>query len=456
MKRTATQNGFFTTLQICLFVGIFLCLSCKLEWGGDDNGSSDADSCLAVNVERVSVSSAGSQANGNSSSPSISSDGQFIAFISEASNLVINDTNDFKDVFVHDRDTGNTERVSVTSGGTESDDDSSTPSLSSNGTLVAFGSLATNLVVGDTNDVSDIFVHNRDTGVTERVSIASDGTQADGRSSYPSISSDGRYVAFVSDATNLVADDTNNKSDIFVRDRVNATTERISSSTAGDESNGNSFFTSISSDGNFVAFSSEASNLDVDDLDNQIDIFVHDRDESDTQLLVGPVEFNTGSGLLIVAPVISPEGDFVGFRSNADDLVISDANNSFDTFLLTRETQIIERVSVSTSDVGGNSDSSSPSISSDNRFTVFSSIANNLVSEDTNGFEDVFVRDRDESTTRRVSLAFDCAEGDSNSSSAVVSGDGNFIALTSSAENLIENDTNGSVDVFVIPNPITP
>jgi len=450
------RKGLYALARIWLLISLFISLSCKLEWGGDDIDSSNNDNCQSVVVELVSVSSGGSQANGNSENPSISSDGRFIAFISDATNLVSGDTNDVKDVFVHDRDTGDTERVSIASDGTETDDESFTLSLSSNGTFVAFGSFATNLVAGDSNGVSDIFVHDRGIGDTERVSIASDGTEANDESSYVSISSDGRYVAFESNATNLVPNDTNIKSDIFVHDRINGTTERVSISTAGAQANGDSFFTAISSNGRFVAFSSEASNLVANDANDQIDIFVHDRENNITKLLIGPVEFNTGSGFIIVAPVISPEGDFVGFRSNADDLVTSDSNNSFDVFLVNRVTEIIERVSLSTSEVAGNSDSSSPSISSDNRFVVFSSIANNLVSQDSNGFEDVFVRDRNAGITKRVSLAFDCSEGDSSSFSAVVSGDGNFIALTSAAENLIADDANGFLDVFVIPNPITP
>ena len=450
------QKRMYALARIWLLMSLLISLSCNLEWGGDDTVSSNIDTCQTVDVELVSVSSGGSQANGNSENPSISSDGQFIAFISEATNLVLNDSNGVKDVFVHDRDTGDTERVSLSSSGTETDDESFTLSLSSNGTFVAFGSLATNLVAGDVNGVSDIFVHDRDTGDTERISIASDGTEANDASSNVSISSDGRYIAFESNATNLVPNDTNIKSDIFVHDRINPTTERVSISTGGVQANGDSFFAAISSDGRFVAFSSEASNLVADDTNNQIDIFVRDRDNSDTKLLIGPVEFNTGSGFFIVAPVISPNGDFVGFRSNADDLVTSDSNNSFDAFLINRVTKIIERVSLSTSEVEANSDSSSPSISTDNRFVVFSSIANNLVSLDTNGFEDVFVRDINAGTTKRVSLAFDCLEGDSNSSSAVISGDGNFIAFTSSAKNLIAIDANSFRDVFVIPNPITP
>jgi hypothetical protein len=443
------------------FVLIIILISCATYTNcgfsfGDDPVDPDEDVAFAGNIDRVSVSSVGIQANGNSEEPAISSDGSVVAFISEATNLVPGDTNSAQDIFVHDLDTGITERVSVDSAGIQGNDDAFTLSLSSNGNFVAFGSYATNLVAGDTNTVIDVFVHNRYTDTTERVSVATAGIQADNESFSPAISSAGRYVAFKSDATNLVANDTNDNSDIFVRDRTLGITERVSVASDGTQANGDSILPAISSDGRFVTFSSEASNLVADDTNNLADIFLHDRQDDTTVRLVAPAEFNTGSGIIIVASNVSPDGGFAGFRSNADDLVPGDTNNSFDTFLIDRVTLIAERCSASSSEVEGNSDSSRPSISSDNRYVVFSSNATNLVSNDTNGFEDVFVRDRNEGTTRRVSLTFDGLDGDNRSFSAVVSGDGEFVAFTSLAENLVANDTNGLLDIFVIPNPAIP
>jgi Tol biopolymer transport system component len=224
----------------------------------------------------------------------------------------------------------------------------------------------------------------------------------------------------------------------------------------GTQANGDSILPAISADGRFVAFSSDASNLVAGDFNNLADIFVHDRQDDTTIRVVAPAEFNTASGIIIVAPSISPDGGFVGLRSNADDLVPGDTNNSFDTFLIARDTLIAERTSVSSSEVEGNSDSSRPSISTNNRYVVFSSNATNLVSNDINGFEDVFVRDRDQGRTRRVSLTFDGLEGDNRSFSAVISADGQWVAFTSIAENLVPNDTNGVLDIFVIPNPFIP
>src|SRR5438094_669752 len=192
----------------------------------------------AQTTERVSVASGGTEGNGASLSSALSADGRFVAFVSAATDLVAADTNGVSDVFVHDRQTGMTARVSVASGGTQANGVSCSPALSADGRLVAFQSDATNLVVGDTNGKTDVFVHDRQTGTTERVSVASGGgTQGTGNSggffAFPALSADGRLVAFQSDATNLVAGDTNGATDLFVHDRQNGTTARASAPPGG-------------------------------------------------------------------------------------------------------------------------------------------------------------------------------------------------------------------------------
>ena len=439
--------GFMILMSLSVVTG------CKLSMGGDSVDDDERDTGFARDIERVSVASDGRQANGDSEAPSISSNGRIVAFISDATNLVSGDTNGAQDVFVHDLDTGTTERVSVATAGTQGNDDCFSLSLSADGRFVAFGSYASNLVANDTNTVIDVFVHDRNTATTERVSIASDGTEANDESFSPAISSDGRFVAFQSDATNLVLNDTNNKSDIFVHDRLTGSTERVSVNSDGKQANGDSIAPAISDDGFFVAFASEATNLVAGDTNNRADIFFNEWQKGTTKRIVAPAEFNTAGGIIIVAPAISPDAGFLGFPSSADDLVPGDTNNSFDTFLVDTDTRDAERLSVSSGGVQGNWDSSGPVVSSNNRYAAFSSIATNLVGQDNNGSEDVFVRDRDEGKTRRVSIAFDGAEGDDDSFSAVISGNGRYIAFTSFAENLVKNDTNGVLDIFVIPNP---
>ena len=229
---------------------------------------------------RVSVDSSGAEGNDESGfvyGLSISEDGQIVAFASWASNLVAGDTNGQMDVFVHDRATGITERVSVDSSGVEGNSNSEETSISADGQIVAFYSDASNLVVGDTNGASDIFVHDRATGITERVSVDSSGVEGNRYSFTPSISADGQLVAFHSYATNLVAGDTNGYGDVFVHDRSTGITERVSVDSSGAEGNGNSLFPSMSADGQLVAFYSWASNLVAGDTNGAQDVFVHER-----------------------------------------------------------------------------------------------------------------------------------------------------------------------------------
>ena len=183
-------------------------------------------------TELVSRASSGDLGNGYSYHACVSADGRYVAFLSDANNLVNGDTNGVTDIFVHDRVSGITERVSVSSGGEQGNMGSSYPSMSSDGRFVAFWTSASNLVSGDTNGKYDVFVHHRQTDVTERVSVSSVGLQGNDDSYWPSVSSNGRFIAFPSKASNLVAGDTNGTGDIFVRDMQNDTTERVSLSSS--------------------------------------------------------------------------------------------------------------------------------------------------------------------------------------------------------------------------------
>jgi Tol biopolymer transport system component len=177
---------------------------------------------------RQTVGPGGQQANSFSFEPAISADGRFVAFRSFASNLVAGDTNGSYDVFVRDRRAQVTRRVSVGPGGQQANRYSFAPAISAHGRFVAFRSLASNLVAGDTNGTEDVFVRDRRAQVTRRVSVGPGGQQANFSSGEPAISAHGRFVAFDSGASNLVAGDTNNKWDVFVRDRVAQVTRRVS------------------------------------------------------------------------------------------------------------------------------------------------------------------------------------------------------------------------------------
>jgi Tol biopolymer transport system component len=290
-------------------------------------------------TERVSLGPNGVQGNGRSSRPALSADGRFVAFTSDASNLVPGDTNGFGDVFVRDRRTGTTARVSLGTNGVQANSFSSDPALSAGGRFVAFTSEASNLVPGDTNGRQDVFVRNHQTGTTERVSLGTSGVQGNDYSEAPALSSDGRFVAFASLASNLVPDDTNGQTDVFVRDHRTGVTERFSLGPNRVQGNNGSSDPALSAGGRFVAFASGASNLVPGDTNGERDVFVRDRQTGTTERVnLGPngVQGNDFSGSYGAIPVLSANGRFVAFDSSANNLVQDDTNGQADVFVHTR------------------------------------------------------------------------------------------------------------------------
>ena len=414
------------------------------------------DLASAQQTERVSVDAAGVEGNGGSGSGvALSADGRFVAFASVATNLVAGDLDKDFDVFVRDRLTGTIECVSVDPSGAMVDGFSFFPTISADGRFVAFESASSTLVPGDTNDRSDVFVRDRVTGVTERVSVDSSGAEqnwGDMPYWYPhaSISADGRFVAFASNADNLVADDTNYSDDIFVHDRQTGATELASISYSGAQADGMSYRPSISADGRFVAFESQATNL-VDGLTGVIlDVFVYDRQTGTTECvsvdLAGELGNFSGSSSL------SADGRFVAFNCFGT-LTADDGNVAVDVFVRDRQTATTELISVDSSGLQGDRESTFPSISADGRWVTFIS-ANELVADDRNGVADVFVRDRTLGTTVRVDVATSGAEANDEArppyaSPPAISGDGRCVVLVSNASNLVAGDSNGVADVFV-------
>jgi Tol biopolymer transport system component len=292
------------------------------------------------------VSSHGRQANGPSGDPAISANGRYVAFSSGATNLVSGDTNGVSDIFVRDLRAHRTIRVSVTSRGRQArcsaGCESTEPALSANGRYVAFESSATNLVAGDTNRLADVFVHDLRSMRTERVSVSSSGRQGGGDrtnngSNAPAISANGRYVVFHSYASNLVAHDTNRIADIFVRDRKARKTARVSVSSSGVQANQESLGAeAVSADGRYVAFTSLATNLVSHDVNEITDVFVRDLRSGTTKLVSLGVAGNQGDDASAAGGVV---------------------------------------------------------FSADDRYLAFSSWAGNLVPGDTNDKPDAFVRD---------------------------------------------------------------
>ena len=401
---------------------------------------------------RVSVSSAGVQGNDTSQHPKLSPDGRFVGFTSDASNLVPGDTNGVADAFVRDRMLGTMTRVSVDSAGNQGNAISTTPSFSLDGRYATFLSSASNLVAGDTNMANDIFVHDLWTRTTERVSLDSAGVQGDYHSSNSSLSADGRHVVFVSSATNLVPfDDPYYQSDVFVRDRATGITTRVSVSSAGVKGNSGSTSARITPDGCTVAFMSLATNLVPQDTNGFPDVFVHDRVSGTTERVsVGSsgAEGNARS----LYPSLSSDSRYVAFSSHASNLVAQDTNGSVDIFVRDRINGTTTRVSVSSGGAEGNGDSDTPSISSDGRFVAFASYASNLVPQDTNGTGDFFVHDRATVTTKRVSITSAGTQGAGDpylDGIPVLSSRGHYVAFSSTADDLVPMDTNARVDVFV-------
>jgi len=341
-------------------------------------------------TERVSLSSSGKQGNDGSFHPAISADGRYVAFESAATGLVSADTNSSDDIFVRDRQTGTTERVSVDSSGVQANGDSDFPAISADGRYVAFSSIASNLVTGDTNFAFDVFVHDRQTGTTELASVDSAGTHANGTSEFPALSADGRFVEFDSYASNLVAGDLNGTADVFVHDRQTGTTELISVDSSGVQGDNRSLHGALSADGSYVVFRSDASNLVANDANGVGDVFLRDRATGTTELMSVDSAGVHGNGIS-KHPAISGDGRVVAFRSNSTNLVAGDTNNFSDVFLHDRSTGATERVSVDSGGAQGNNISYWPTLSMDGRRAAFGSYASNLAPGDTNGSFDVFV-----------------------------------------------------------------
>ncbi len=367
---------------------------------GDINGFRDVfvyDRTTST-IQMVSLSSGGIQGNGNSgfegvssgSNPAISSDGRYVAFWSQASNLVPGDTNGVGDIFVYDRTASTIQRVSVDNAGIQGNLESYYPSISGDGRYVAFASNSTNLVPGDTNGFEDIFVYDRTTSTIRRVSVDNVGIQGNDFSIEPNISSDGRYVAYWSYASNLVAGDTNGAGDIFTYDLLANIVERDSVNNAGVQGNSISATPKLSADGRYVAFNSDASNFVAGDTNGLSDVFVYDRVAKIIQRVSISTSGTQGNNLSYFS-AISGDGRFISYSSVANNLVAGDINFNWDVFLYDRIALTNQMISVNSSGVQGNSTNEISSLSYDGSCVVYESYSDNLVLGDTNSSKDIFV-----------------------------------------------------------------
>ena len=406
-------------------------------------------------TSRVSLSTAGVQTNNHSMYSVVSANGKFVAFVSDATNLVDDDTNGVGDIFVRNLATGVTERVNVSSTNVEANGASSQPAISADGRYVVFTSTATNLVASDANAATDVFIRDRVAGTTELVSVSSASEQGNSDSSYPSINANGTVVAFESFANNLVANDNNNTSDIFVRNITGGTTERVSVSSTGVEGNYDSHSPSVNSDGTRVAFYSYADNLVDNDTNILGDVFVKYINTGLTVIASVSSAGVLGDGSSI-KPAISGNGKYVAFQSSATNLVPGDANGLTDIFVRDIQSNTTDIVSLSSAGVQANLAAQNTTISSDGRFITFASMADNLVAGDTNAAFDVFVRDTFYGTTERVSVSTGDGESNNGSDFPSISADGRFVTFMSYATNLVVDDTNDMVDIFLRDRALAP
>ena len=475
---------------------------------------------LDVNAPRISIqptnfptnylaSTTGSASgNGYSDNPSTSSDGRYTVFASDASNLVSGDTNGTRDIFLFDNQTNTTRRLNLSRQGEQTNGPSNRPVISADGRYVAFESTATNLILGDTNGFSDIFVVDVITGAIDMLSLDASGTRANNSNFRPSISSTGRYVSFESSATNLVSSGTSvGVSHIYVRDRDvsgsgtfdttgNISTVLVSQSSGGTAANGNNLQSVLSADGRYIAFASDATNLVSSDTNVLRDIFLRDRTGGTTTRVSVATGGTQATGGDSRTPSLSSDGRYIAFASSATNLASGDTNGVSDIFVHDRTTTTTQRISVSTSGTeavdpsatGFKLGSINPSISSTGRYVAFASLANNLTAGDSAGQKqnldandalDVFVRDRDVSAsgtydtsgnvaTTMVSVnkfglqTLSILNTQSTASSDIfpsISADGRWVAFPSDAENvsglshtvtnLISIDNNNTRDVFL-------
>ena len=456
-------------------------------------------SATTGNAIRVSVFGPAIQSNGESTSPSSDAAGRYVAFSTVATNLDLNapDLNSVRDIYVRDTCrtaptdpacSARTIRASLASGDTEADDVSVDPSISGDGRFVAFASLATNLVAGDTNGNWDIFVRDtclgQDAAVctpsTTRVSVAADGTQGAGDSVEPSMSADARFVAFRSLANNLVAGDFNGAGDIFVRDTCRGapigctpTTVRASVATDGSEATGNSLRPSLSPDGRFVAFESLATNLVTGDANGASDIFLRDTclgagvGCAPTTVRVSVATSGAEASSNSFQASVNNGGRFVAFESSAGNLVAGDTNAMSDVFL--RDTctgagggcvpQTV-RMSLDLADAQFNAISVEAAINASGRFVAFQTAPVGLDPTDFNGSSEIYVRDTCQGgpvdcvpATIRVSVGPSGERVSGDCSRPTLSADGTAAVFRSLANNLVANDANNAADIFLVDIP---
>ena len=396
---------------------------------------------------RVSNSVGGGEGNGISLGSTLSDDGRYVAFMSAASDLVAGDTNLFADVFVYDRNTLTTTLVSVDTAGGPANGASDSAMIAGGGRYVVFASDATDLVAGDTNGASDVFRRDLLTNTTIRVSLSSAGAQiVDGDSFEPSVADDGSRIEFGSDSPSIVASDLNDSDDVFVRNVTTSTTTRVSVATNGDETDFGAYDGVISGDASTVVFTTDTG-LVATDVNDEDDVYRHTVATGATNRVSSA---NTSAGGGGYSPAVNDAGTFIAFVSDYE-LSGPGADTNFlpDIHVRNVGAGTTQRVSIPTTTGFGNDLSLSPTISDDGRYVTYFTLATNLGGVDTNGTFDVWMRDRTLNTNTRISQDSGGGDPDGAAELPFVSGNGAFVAFQSLATDLGPTGETSSVDIFV-------
>jgi Tol biopolymer transport system component len=357
-------------------------------------------------VSLVSTNTADTEGNGDSEQPAISSDGRFVVFASSATDLVAEDTNDLcinasgvnvncTDVFLKDTQTGTVAMVSVDTDGIQGDGFSQQPAVSSGGHFVAFASTAANLVPDDINEASDVFIKDTTTGTLQVISARMDATPGNGESGRPAISADGLFVAFSSNADDLVEDDGNGTTDVFIKDTLSGAMVLVSSDAAGTPGNKASGFDSLSlsADGRYVIFESAADNLVEGDVNEKRDVFLKDTQTGAIVLVSTDATGVQGEDDSYLSVAVTSDGAMAFFSSNANNLVPGDTVNKADIFRKNVQTGAIDIIAIDSAGSMADGTSERLAITPDGLFVVFSSDAINLVADDNNSKTDIFRKD---------------------------------------------------------------